>query len=78
MLNPYVKGHSEIRQRLIVPDLALKGRSAREIHHNLETILEPDAIEYSPVTRSPRETRFPPSSAESASVDVLRGVDDSD
>jgi hypothetical protein len=51
-------------QRPIVAYLALKGMSAREIHHNIGVTLGPDAVNYSSVTRELREAQFPLSSFE--------------
>jgi hypothetical protein len=46
-------------QRSICLFLAMKGLSARDVHHELVAVLSPDAITYSSVISSPRQRQFP-------------------
>jgi transposase len=59
-------------RRPIIAYLSLKGMSAREIHEDIVTILEPDAVSYSAVTRYLREARFPPSKSELRPADIQK------
>jgi hypothetical protein len=63
-------------QRPIVAYLSLKGMSALEVHDDIVTTLEPDAVSYSLITRYLREAGFPPSKPEPHPADVQRDLDD--
>jgi hypothetical protein len=70
MLDLYVKAHQKMTQRPIITYLPLKGMSAREINNDIVTILGPEAVLYSPVTRYLREARFQPRFKEISMIQI--------
>jgi hypothetical protein len=62
----------------IVACLALRGLSGRAIHKDLMDMLGPDAMAYSPVTRSLREGCCLPLDEETSSVEDNGGVHEAD
>jgi hypothetical protein len=77
-LDLQVKTDQAMDQRVIVAYLALKRLSARAIHYDLITTLGLDTVTYSTVARYLHNAYCSSSSLGTASIEVQRGLDDSD